>query len=398
MTVSENGRVLGRAIRTLRERAGRFSRSAFARACHTSESHLRNIENGHKRPSKPLLAAIENELGANGVLADLAEHTHDPDRRRSLLQRLHIDDTPFAGAAERSFAARSDPATIQSMTVSLRDLDNRHGGGHAHHAIAAYFDNLANPMLANARSETDRHRIAPAVAELALVAGWSAFDAGYAPAARRYFDQAHTIAATAGLKALECEIVIAMSNRAAIAGDANEAVHEAERALRAAAAIGDRPLTGEARMALAHGIALTGDAKATARAITAAAADFDRADRADAPAWIAHVGEAWFDGRTAQCLRLTGDHTGAAAAAERTAALAKPGPRGNALNLAHCALVMFAADRPEPAARYAVRALQAGQNVHSARLDRYRSQIGAAARPFVAVDDFAELASALAGH
>ncbi|WP_275889814.1 helix-turn-helix transcriptional regulator [Glycomyces sp. YM15] len=398
MTVSENGRVLGRTIRTLRERAGRFSRTEFARACHTSESHLRNIENGHKVPSKALLAAIENELGTSGVLAQLAESTHLPTQRRSLLRTLNLAGAVFPDIDEATPAARIDPAVMRSMTTTLRDLDNRHGGGHAHHSIAAYFDNLANPTLTGARSDAERQLLAPVVAELALVAGWSAFDAGIASAARRYFDQARTIAHTASLKALECEIVIAISNRAAIAGDANEAVNAAEGAVRAAAAIGDWSLTGEARMALAHGIALTGDAKATSRAINAAATNFDRADRVDAPAWIAHVGEGWFDGRIAQCLRLTADHRSAAAAAERTAALAKPGPRGNSLNLAHCALVMFAASRPEEAARYAMQALQAGRTVHSARLDSYRWQIAAAARPFTGVEAVAELESVLAEH
>nr|WP_255672915.1 helix-turn-helix transcriptional regulator [Glycomyces amatae] len=376
----------------MREQAGRFSRIEFARACHTSESHVKNIENGHKRPSPQLLAAIETELGTNGLLAELAAAAGSAVRRRSVLRSLALMGVFLPGTEASGPDVDGDQsAAVAAVTASLRVLDNQHGGGHAHHPIVAYFTNVAHPAVRHAATETARTAAAAAAAELALLAGWSAFDAGHHASARTYFDEATSLAAAAAMPLLACEAVIAASNQAAIGGDATGAARHAEAAIAAATGTGDRALAGEARMALAHAHALAGDTRAAAAAMNAAARDMDRADAPGAPAWIGHVGPAWFDGRIAQCLHLAGDRANAAAAAARTAERTKAPSRGTALNLAHTALVMFAADRPDEGARYAGDAWTAGRSVQSARLDDYWWRIGRAADRFAGIDAVAAL-------
>jgi transcriptional regulator with XRE-family HTH domain len=396
MTPQDDRRTFGQVVRSLRERAGR-TRPEFARACRTAESHLRNIENGHKSPGADLLRDLEQQLGTQGLLTDLARSRGAPMRRRIILQSLALMGATIAEAAPDAAAASPQLAALQAMTASLRDLDNRHGGAHANWSIVAYLQNMALPMLGNTSGDERPHMFS-AVAELALLAGWSAFDAGVQGAARAYFGQALDLAREAGNRALACETIIAASNRAAIAGDATEAVDAATAALAAAEDVGDAALVGEARMALAHGHALAGDEAAAAAAIVAAHNDFDRADRPDGPDWIQHVGEAWLDGRVAQCMYLLGDTANAVDAAERTVANSRPGPRGLVLNTGHSALVMFAAEEPERAARYAGDALAAASMIQSARVDEYMMRLEVAADRYSAVPEVAELQAALAAR
>lgn len=390
--------IFGRIVRSLRERAGR-DRPELARACRTSESHLRNIENGHKSPSRALLTDLERELGTHGLLADLTTCGENSVRRRIVLQSLAL-----VGAAIPEFETAcgqigiSQLHAMQSMTAALRALDSRHGGMHASHSIIAYLQSVALPMLEQTVSPRLRTDLLSSVAELALLAGWSAFDAGIHGSARIYFRQALKLAEESGDAPLACETVIASSNQAAILGDGPAAADAGRAALDIAKDLGDHALIGEARMAVAHGEALNRDSAEVARLISYAHQDMDRADRPDGPEWIRHVGHAWFDGRIAQCLFIVGDRSGAAVAAERTAAFARPLPRGHALNLGHTALVMFAADRPEEAALYAHRALKSAAYVRSARVDEYLMRLEVTASRYSSVPEVADLQATLSSR
>lgn len=375
-------RILGSVVRSLREQAPRRTRAELARACHVSESQLRNIENGLRSPSPETLEELERELGTGGLLFDLVSRGRSGMRRRLILQSLALlgaiipdidNEAPGVGPPQID--------AIRSMTMALRDLDNQHGGVHAHHSVAAYLDNVALPMLRDARGalSSDLHS---AVAELALLAGWSAFDAGIHDTARAHFRRALTLAERAGNRPLLCETIIATSNQAAILRDGKLAVDAASAALDLAADMANPALTGEARMAVAHGLSLQGDTSAVARAVVRAHQDIDRADRPDAPEWIKHLGHAWMDGRVAQCMHLLNDRPNAVDAAVRAAQIPRQLPRGRALNAGHTALVMFAANRPEEACIYARQVIADAAQVRSARVDEYLRRLEVAASAF----------------
>lgn len=398
MTAEENRLTFGRVVRSLRQLAER-ERGEFAEACHTSESHLRNIENGHKSPGPALLEDLERELGTQGLLTDLATCGENGVRRRTVLQSLALMGAAIPATETGSgMIGTAQLDVVRSMTATLRSLDSLHGGTHANHSITAYLQNVALPMLDLPLNTKLRPDLLSSVAELALLAGWSAFDAGAQGSARAYFKKSLTLADEAGNAALACETVIAISNQAAIIGDGPKAVRAGRASLVAAEKTGDPALIGEARMSVAHGEAVCGDSAEVARLITRANRDMDRAVRPDGPEWIGHVGAAWLDGRIAQCLHLVGDRAHAADAAERTAENARPLPRGNVLNLAHTALVMFAADRPEEAARYAGRALESAGKVQSARVDEYLTRLEVAAARYTAVSEVAELQASLSSR
>ncbi|MCH7229741.1 hypothetical protein L0U85_02535 [Glycomyces sp. L485] len=320
-------------------------------------------------------------------------------RRRIVLQSLAlmgalIPDSDTAGGR----VGTPQLEIVQSMTATLRSLDSHHGGTHATHSIVAYLQQVAMPMLAGPIAPTIRNQLVSSVAELALLAGWSAFDAGVQGSARVYFAQALELAEEADDASLACETIIATSNQAAIVGDGDEAANAGQAALDAAETIGDPALVGEARMALAHGHALLGDSPEVARLITRSQRDMDRADRPGGPEWISHVGGAWLDGRIAQCLHLVDDRAAAVEAAERTATTARPLPRGQVLNFGHTALVHFAADEPELGSSYAQQALDAAATVQSARVEDYLRRLEVAAARYDSVPEAAELQTALASR
>ncbi|MEU5871427.1 helix-turn-helix transcriptional regulator [Glycomyces sp. NPDC047369] len=395
MTADVNRLIFGRVVRSLRERAER-GRIEFAEACHTSPSHLRNIENGHKSPSPALLEDLERELDTQGLLTDLATCGESSMRRRIVLQSLALLGAAIPEAAfSEGTIGTAQVDVVRSMTATLRGIDSLHGGIHANHSITAYLHNVALPMLDQPHTSKLKTDLFSSVAELALLAGWSAFDAGVQSSARACFTQALKLADEANNTELGCETTIAISNQAAILSDGPRAVTAAQAALDAAESISSPALIGEARMALAHGEAVNGNTATVASLITQASCDMDRADRPDGPPWISHVGNAWFEGRIAQCLHLTGDRTNAAAAAEQTATNARPLPRGNVLNLGHTALVMFAADRPEEAAIYARQALKSAEQVQSARVEEYMTRLEVAAARYDNLPEVADLRTAL---
>ncbi|WP_245595459.1 hypothetical protein [Glycomyces tenuis] len=318
-------------------------------------------------------------------------------RRRIILQSLALMGAAIPDAESSGGQVGSPQLDIvRSMTATLRTLDSHHGGTHATHSIAAYLDAVALPMLTGPVASPVRGLLQSAVAELALLAGWSAFDAGVQAAASAHFARALELAEDAGNGPLACETIIATSNQAAITGDATTAVEAGRAAVDGAVRLGDHALIGEARMAVAHGEALGGNTVEVARLIVAAQTDMDRADRPGAPDWISHVGHAWLDGRIAQCLHLTGDRPNAVDAAERTARLARPLPRGQVLNLGHTALVYFAADEPEHACVYARQALDAAVTVQSARVEEYARRLLVEAARYPSIPAAVELRDELA--
>jgi hypothetical protein len=90
-------------------------------------------------------------------------------------------------------AGQADIARIRRMTAIFADLDDRHGGGHARSAIAAYFTHDVAPLL---RSTTGRTRpeLFAAASQLAYLAAWMAADAGHSGLAQRYYGKAVLLA------------------------------------------------------------------------------------------------------------------------------------------------------------------------------------------------------------
>jgi transcriptional regulator with XRE-family HTH domain len=86
--------VLGRRLRTLRERQGR-TLTATARRAGISPQYLSEIERGRTEPSSEMIAAVAGALGA--TLIDLTVQVSDDLRRREAGR--HSDQVVLALAA-----------------------------------------------------------------------------------------------------------------------------------------------------------------------------------------------------------------------------------------------------------------------------------------------------------
>lgn len=379
MDRTDRRRIVGRVIRSLRERAGR-ERAEFARACNLSPEFLRALETGHKGIGPTTLDSLERELGTQGLLTDLVRSGGDPVRQRHILQTLAL-----MGASATDTEARPGAATtlaaIQSMTASLRALDNRHGGVHSHQAIAAYLHGVAVPALAQSPARTGGD-VRSTVAELMLLTGWTAYDAGEHGAAGLYFERARLLADDAGDLALVGEVRAAQSHQAAFLGRGAEAVAHADAALAAAVRAGMPALAAEAHMSAAHGAALRGDARDAAMLLGRAERDLERADDADAPGWSGHLSGAYLDARSGHALLAVGDLKAAVRRARASLDMDEGYDRGRMFNLALLAVALLSAGEVDEAVATGRETLDAATPISSARADEYLRRVALQLLPY----------------
>jgi hypothetical protein len=392
MAQSDQRRIVGRVIRSLRERAG-LERSEFAKACHFSPEFLRAVETGHKGLGPTTLEALERELGTQGLLTDLVHSGGDPMRRQSILQTLAL-----MGATATDTEARpgvtAHLTAIQSMTTSLRALDNAHGGVHSHQAIAAYLHGVAVPALDHSPARTGGD-IRATVAELMLLTGWTAYDAGEHGAASLYFERARLLADDADDLALVGEVRAAQSHQAAFLGRGADAVAHADAALAAAVKTGMPQLAAEAHMSAAHGAALRGDARGAVMLLGRAERDLDRADSTDAPGWSAFMSGAYLDARSGHALLAAGDLTAAVRRARASLNMEPGYDRGRMFNLALLTTALLDSGETDEAVETGRETLDAAQSISSARADEYLRRVALRLLPYRAETSAAALMDAI---
>lgn len=393
MTPPEQRRIVGRIIRSLRERAGR-SPAEFAKACSISPTTLRGIETGHKYVGAGPLADMERELGTHGLLTDLIRRGGTAAHRRTILQSLALMGAATTDDDERPGAPTHLDA-IRAMTVSLRGLDNVHGGVHSHHAVAAYLHGVAVPALQQSPSRIGGDARG-AVAELMLLTGWTAYDAGENAAASVYFEQARALAAEVGDLALVGETLAAMSHQAAYLGQGPAAVQHADAALAAAVRSGMHALAAEAHMSAAHGAALRGDARGAALLLGRAETDLSRADREQAPGWSTYLSSAYLDSRAGHTLLAAGDLPAAVRSARASLDMADGYDRGRMFNLALLATTLLDAGEADEAVSTGREALAVAERISSARADEYLRRIAARLVPYRTVPAAAALMTGIA--
>lgn len=384
MTPDQLRHTVGRVVRSLRESQGR-SRPWLADQCHCSVSHLKNIENGHRLPSRDDLVSIEATLGTGGLLADLVACGENDVRRRTILQSLVMLGAALPGIVPKPRAIDAgQTGAVRSMTAQLRALDNAHGGVHSHHAVAGYLHNVALPAL-----QDGREALRSAVAELMLLAGWTAYDAGEHPSASVYFGQAQRLAD--GDHALTGEILAAMSHQAAFLGRGGEAVAYADAALASAVRAGMPALAAEAHMSAAHGAAIRGDGAGAAVLLGRAARDLDRADMDGAPGWSGHLSVAYLDARTGHSLLAAGDLPQAVASARGSLDMDEGYDRGRMFNLALLTTALLDAREVDEACQTGYQTLRAAEGISSARADAYLRRIALRLVPYRDRPDAVEL-------
>ncbi|MFC4334351.1 helix-turn-helix domain-containing protein [Salininema proteolyticum] len=205
--------IFGTAVKQLRTACG-LSRSALARRASVSESHLRNIENGQRRPTDTTAENLDEALGTDGLLIELAAAGDNEMRRRTILQSIAVLTLPVP-MTEDVEAHQSDVEILGARLETYRRLDNAHGGSAIRTAVSSALRHEALPILSRRTSGSNEFELKRTVAELAQLAGWTAYDSGLYRESDTHFSTALSLALDIGDNALAAEVLAAQSHQEA---------------------------------------------------------------------------------------------------------------------------------------------------------------------------------------
>lgn len=276
-------------------------------------------------PTGPLLPAdsgIEGPWTAEGTLHAIAAVTEaDPMQRRLFLTLMGTAIT--APAHQWLLAAHVSNLThttgtrisldtveeIDTMTASLRRMDDQLGGGTLLKMVRAHLRHVLHLLRSASYDDTTGRRLHASAAELLRLAGWLCFDTSQHARAQRYWVAALRTAHTAGDRALAANILGFMSCQAKDIGQPREAAILAETAISGYPGASERvSAILQLRAAEAHAVA--GSAVDTRRAIDTAFTHLD-SPAAGAPEWSYWLDETHAHGQAGYCYLRLGEHTAA---------------------------------------------------------------------------------------
>ncbi|MFF7098519.1 Tat pathway signal protein [Streptomyces rubradiris] len=260
------------------------------------------------------------------MLVTLGSTDMDINRRRLLTNSVYSvaalavpEDRWFEQAIDRARARRplsqywvtaEDVEAVREMAAFFSRRDQQRGGRAGRTALVAYLrSEVAELLSGRFPTEDIRRGMTSAAAELAYLAGWTAFDAGEHPVAQQWLTIATKLAEEAGDAPLAGHVLRAMAHQAVDLGKPQEAVRLAEASLSsrryAQACWRERSLLGVVH---ARGLAAAGEKKAAVAALLRAEQDLSRADADDdEPNRVFFFAEASLAHETAATLRDLGD-------------------------------------------------------------------------------------------
>ncbi|MET8009012.1 Tat pathway signal protein [Streptomyces sp. NPDC005271] len=258
------------------------------------------------------------------VLAELGSDDLDMHRRKLLATAaysaagLALPTASWWAAAPAAAAKRpavSSRLVTQADIDDVRDLttfysarDQQRGGASGRSALAGHLRDEAVPLLGSRfRTEQLRRDTYSAVAEMAYLSGWMAFDASEHRTAQRYLTLAARIAAEAGDGPLGGHILRALAHQAVDLGHPRRALVLADASMNRDR-YGQASHREKALLAIVHARALAadGDRAGTLAAISRAERDLSRADNSEAPSRVSFFQEASLAHETACALRDMG--------------------------------------------------------------------------------------------
>ncbi|MET8704678.1 hypothetical protein ABZW10_38350 [Kitasatospora sp. NPDC004723] len=115
----------------------------------------------------------------------------------------------------RQIAGQADVEAVREMTGLFSRPDQRRGGGHGRTAIAQYLVTDVSAFLRGSfANERVRHAMFSAAADLAYLAGWTAFDNSEHTTAQHYYTVAVELASEADDPAMAAHVLRAMAHQA----------------------------------------------------------------------------------------------------------------------------------------------------------------------------------------
>ena len=414
-----------RLIAAMEAEARRMRRPIAGRA--SLKTQLSRWENGHRTPDALYQRLFErvygmtaNELGFETDTVGLAVAASWEEcvsstaqlwsvdmERRTFLQSAAYAATAFttpvltalisdpAEVVTRSGNKRavslSDVAVIRDLSARLKQLDNRHGGGHVRRLALAVLDEEVAPLLRSGSFTDDVGReLLSTAAEVTQLVGWMSHDIGSHGVAQRYLIQALGLARSAGDSALIAELLCAMSQQSTYLQD-TQAADLARAARTVANRHGHVALVAESRLMEAHAHARAGSPASCASALHEAEIALDKADRSDEPQWISYFDEAYVSAKFGHCLREVGDHKNAIKYAERSLQMDRSYVRGQAFNLTLLAHAQADAGDLSAACATGLEAVNVVADLSSARAVNYLREFRLALSPAASTQEVRSL-------
>jgi transcriptional regulator with XRE-family HTH domain/tetratricopeptide (TPR) repeat protein len=273
----------------------------------------------------------------------------------------------------------ADVARFRATVDLFAELDDRFGGGHAREALIQYLRTDADRLLRGRYSDDAGRELFAAVGEATLLAAWMSYDSAPASAlAQGYFVQALALAQAGGDRLLGASILNAMSHQATFTGRFTEAANLARAALTGTRGIATATLTAHFHAMEARALARLTDAKSCARALSESVSKFERANSENDPQWIRYFDESELSAEFGHCMRDLGRATDAVSYA--VTSLKASGESAFGRSDFFVSLVLadsyLAAGDAEQACSVALRALQSGEQIRSARCVSYLREFG----------------------
>ena len=334
---------------------------------------------GQQVPSPGLAEALDVALHAAGRIV---EHRQRADHERKTRRlgftpavpqpRVNMPtDVRYSAPVPRNVLDLTDVEAIAATTTALRSIDNRFGGAHAHQLASAYLDTTVTGLLRNGGySERIGSHLLGAAAQLAHLAGWTAYDIADNSRAEKYFARALDLSIAANDDAFCAEILAARSHHAIHLGAPGVAIDLAHAALR----IGERAdvpaLLAEAHTLEANAQALLGEQKLCVKALSKAESAFTRSARENMPEWAKYIDRSYMAARFAHTLRDNHDFQSAERFALEATAMSGDRVRTRLFNTVLLATV-YSPNDPDRAVHSTEEAFAMASGLQSARALSY---------------------------
>jgi hypothetical protein len=162
-----------------------------------------------------------------------------------------------------------------------------------------------------------------------------------------------------------------MSHQALYLGRADDALDLARTAYASAAKAGLPALASESLIMQAHALAVSKEASACSKALSAAQQAFERSNTADLPQWLRYFDEAYMAAKFGHCFRELGQGDKAESFARRSLDMVDGYVRGRTFNVVLLANAHLQQQDLDAACAIGNQALDLGSGLQSARTIRY---------------------------
>lgn len=290
-------------------------------------------------------------------------------RSASLGWLVAPDREPLPAPRAHTHVGMGDVQTVKTTVEMFVELDNRFGGGHARRALIQYLDGDVSALLAARYTDVVGRALFATVAEGTLLAAWMSYDSAHHGLAQRYFVQALRLAQAADDRRLAASVLSAMSHQATYLGKYREAGELARAAILGVRDHATPTLLAQFRAMEARALARAGDQTGCSTALAEASKSFEAHNPGDDPEWINYFDEAELAAEFGHCFRDLGQARQATSYAEQS--LSGTNVRSDFFATMVLADSFLGQDEPEQACAIAIRALNLGAQLKSARCVSY---------------------------